>query len=142
MPMPTNRINVTSLSTQRGFNLIEMMFALLLLALVVTVSVETSSGDFAAFSRMKDASFARWVALNQIALVQTEKNFPSTGKREGTVELGQTTWAWQQEIANTPDSDVRQIKVTVFRKGQEKQIQAVEMGLVTNPQPKARAGGL
>ena len=135
MPMPIN------LHGQGGFNLIEIMFALLLLAPVVTVSVETSSGDFAAFTRMKDSTFARWVALNQVALVQTEKTFPSLGKREGTVELGNVTWGWKQEIATTPDTDVRQIRVTVFRKGQEKQVQALEVGLVTNPEPKARASG-
>ncbi len=125
---------------QRGFNLIEIMFALLLLALVVTVSVETSSGDFAAFTRMKDATFARWVAFNQISLALTAKDFPSTGKREGSTDMGQTTWVWQQEITATADTDVRQITVMVFRKGQEKQVQAMEVGYATNPQAKAKAG--
>ncbi len=68
---------------QQGFNLIEIMFALLLLGLVITVSVETSSGDFASYNRMKDTTLARWVAFNQLAVVQTGKGFPATGKTEG-----------------------------------------------------------
>jgi len=62
---------------QQGFNLIEIMFALLLLGLVITVSVETSSGDFASYNRMKDNTLARWVAFNQLAVVQTSKGFPA-----------------------------------------------------------------
>ncbi len=124
---------------QQGFNLIEIMFALLLLALVVTISVETSSNDYAAYSRMKDATFARWVAFNQVALATTGKNFPSTGKSTGTTDMGQTTWQWEQAIIATPDADIRKITVTVYRKGQEKQVQAVEVGYVTNPKPKVKS---
>jgi general secretion pathway protein I len=123
---------------QQGFNLIEIMFALLLLGLVITVSVETSSGDFASYNRMKDTSLARWVAFNQLAAVQTAKDFPATGKSDGKADMGDTSWQWQQEILDTPDPDLRKVKVSVFREGQEKQILAVEIAYVANPQPKLR----
>lgn len=123
---------------QQGFNLIEIMFALLLLGLVITVSVETSSGDFASYNRMKDTSLARWVAFNQLAAVQTDKGFPATGKSEGKADMGDTPWQWQQDILDTPDPDLRKVKVSVFREGQEQQILAVEIAYVANPQPKQR----
>lgn len=126
---------------QQGFNLIEIMFALLLLGLVISVSVETSSGDFASYNRMKDTTLARWVAFNQIAAVQTGKGFPATGKSEGVAEMGEGTWQWQQEILATPDPDLRKVKVSVFREGQAQQILAVEVAYVANPQPKMRSQG-
>ena len=125
---------------QQGFNLIEIMFALLLLGLVITVSVETSSGDIASYNRMKDTTLARWVAFNQLAMVQTAKDFPPTGKSEGKVEMANVPWQWQQEIVTTPDVDLRKVKVSVFREGQATQVLAVELAYVANPQPKRRSG--
>lgn len=123
---------------QQGFNLIEIMFALLLLGLVISVSVETSSGDFASYQRMKDTTLARWVAFNQLAVVQTGKDFPATGKSEGKADMGLDNWQWQQEILAMPDPDLRKVKVSVFRAGQSQQILAVELAYVANPQPKVR----
>lgn len=124
---------------QQGFNLIEIMFALLLLGLVITVSVETSSGDFAAYNRTKDTTLARWVALNQLVLAQTGKGFPALGKAEGKAEMGDKTWQWRQEILPMPgEDDLRKIKVSVFPEGQEQQVLAVEVGYVANPQPRRR----
>ncbi|WML89626.1 type II secretion system minor pseudopilin GspI [Thiothrix lacustris] len=125
---------------QQGFNLIEIMFALLLLGLVITVSVETSSGDIASYNRMKETTLARWVAFNQLAVVQTGKGFPAIGKAEGKVEMGDVPWQWQQEISATPDADLRKVKVSVFREGQASQVLAVELAYVANPQPKRRLG--
>ena len=125
---------------QQGFNLIEIMFALLLLGLVITVSVETSSGDIASYNRMEDTTLARWVAFNQLAMVQTAKDFPATGKSEGKVEMANVPWQWQQEIVTTPDVDLRKVKVSVFREGQATQVLAVELAYVANPQPKRRSG--
>lgn len=126
---------------QQGFNLIEIMFALLLLGLVISVSVETSSGDVASYQRMKDTTLARWVAFNQLAVVQTGKDFPATGKSEGKADMGVDKWQWQQEILATPDPDLRKVKVSVFREGQPQQVLAVELAYVANPQPKVRRVG-
>lgn len=128
-------------SRQQGFNLIEIMIALLLLALVITVSVETSQGDFSGYSRMKDQTLARWVAFNQLSLTQLEKGFPATGNQDGEVEMGKIQWRWRQEITTTPDENLRKIKVTVFPEGQEDKVMAVEVAYVSNPQPRLRRGG-
>ncbi|MEB4592165.1 type II secretion system minor pseudopilin GspI [Candidatus Thiothrix sp. Deng01] len=130
---------VLSAPQQRGFNLIEIMFALLLLGLVIAVSVETSSGDFASYQRMKDSTLARWVALNQLAQTQTGKGFPALGKADGKAEMGGMDWTWRQEILAMPgEDDLRKVKVSVFPQGQERQVMAVEVGYVANPQPKRR----
>lgn len=123
---------------QQGFNLIEIMFALLLLGLVISVSVEISSGDVASYQRMKDTTLARWVAFNQLAVVQIGKDFPAVGKSEGKAEMGEDTWQWQQEVLATPDPDLRKVKVSVSRGGQPQQVLAVELAYMANPQPKVR----
>lgn len=126
---------------QQGFNLIEIMFALLLLGLVISVSVETSSGDFASYQRVRDTTLARWVAFNQLALVQTAEWNPATGQSAGKTEMGLDKWEWRQEILTTPDPDLRKVKVSVFREGQPQQILAVEVAYMANPNPKMRRVG-
>jgi general secretion pathway protein I len=117
---------------QQGFNLIEIMFALLLLALVITVSVETSSGDFASYNRIKDTTLARWLASNRIAEAQAGKDFPSLGKQQGNGDMGGIAWQWEQEVSATQDAGLRKIKVSVFHEGKKQQAMAVEVGYVAN----------
>lgn len=119
-------------SRQQGFNLIEIMFALLLLALVITVSVETSSGDFASYNRIKETTLARWLASNRIAEVQAGKDFPSVGKQQGKGDMGGIAWQWEQEISAAQDANLRRIKVSVFHEGKKQQAMAVEVGYVAN----------
>lgn len=121
---------------QHGFNLIEIMFALLLLAVIITVSVETSHGDFAAYNRMKDSTVARWVAFNQLAEVQLDKRFPSLGKREGKSSMGGVNWQWHREVLASGDVNLRKVKVIVFPEGKEAQVLAVEVAYISNPKPR------
>lgn len=126
------------MKTQSGFNLIEIMFALLLLGLVIGVSVETSTGDLSAYNRAKDAAMARWVASNQLAVVQLKGDFPAIGKRSGDADMGGITWQWQQEVLKTADDDLRRVQVSVFRKGNDKELIAMQVGYLANPNPKPR----
>lgn len=124
---------------QRGFNLIEIMFALVLLGLVIAVSVETSSGDLAGYNRARDTTLARWVALNQLAEVQTgRREFPPLGESAGKAEMGGFSWQWQQVISAMPrEANLRKVTVSVFPEGKPKQVMAVEIAYVANPQARS-----
>lgn len=128
---------------QHGFNLIEILFALLLLGLVVSVSLTASSTDVAGFSHQRDSTLARWVALNQIAMVQTGKpEFPPVGSTKGEVQMGRQTWQWQQEIVPVPNElHLRKVKVTVFPVGKPQKVMALEVGYVADPAPRLRNSG-
>lgn len=126
----------------QGFSLMEIMIALLLLALVIAISVEVGGGDLAAFNRMKDATLARWVASNRIAEVMTETTFPSLGKQQGDTSMGGVAWHWEQEISATQEADLRKIKVSVFRDRKSRYAAGVEVGYIakkasTAPQQQA-----
>ncbi|MBU0655451.1 MAG: type II secretion system minor pseudopilin GspI [Gammaproteobacteria bacterium] len=135
-----NRATCSPLRHQSGFNLIEIMFALLLLGLVISISVETSAGDLAAYNRAKDSTMARWVAANQLAEFQLELagKFPPAGKRSGESDMGKTRWQWRQEVLPTNSDDLRRVQVSVFRKGNDKDMIAMQVGFIANPNPKPR----
>ncbi len=123
---------------QAGFNLMEVMIALLLLGLVIAISVETSAGDIAIYQRAADNTFARWVALNQIATLQLESanTFPALGKKSGEAAMGKSKWKWEQEILKSGNDDLRRIQVTVFAPNKPDEVAAMQVGYIANPNPK------
>lgn len=122
---------------QAGFNLIEVLIALLLLGLVISISVETSMGDIALYQRNQDGTLARWVALNRIAQVQLQGGYPPEGKEKGEMRMGHSSWQWQQQIMATPNKDLRRIEVSVFALNKPDERVDVQVGYIANPQPAA-----
>ena len=123
--------------SQAGFNLIEVLIALLLLGLVISVSVETSMGDIALYKRNQDSALARWVALNRIAEVQLQGGYPSEGSEKGEMLMGHSRWQWQQQILATPNKDLRRIEVSVFALNKPDERVDIQVGYIANPQPVA-----
>jgi hypothetical protein len=52
--------------------------------------------------------------------------------------MGGITWQWQQEVLKTADDDLRRVQVSVFRKGNDKELIAMQVGYLANPNPKPR----
>lgn len=55
---------------QQGFNLVEILIALVLLAMVIAMSAETGIGNVTSYQQAQNAMYARWVAANQVVEVQ------------------------------------------------------------------------
>lgn len=125
---------------QAGFNLLEVLVASMLLGVVIAISLQTSAGDIAVYRRTADTTFARWVALNQIAAVQlaNQTTFPATGKQSGEAEMGGTRWRWQQEIQESGNGDMRRIQVLVSHPDKPDDPVDQQVGYVANPKPQPR----
>jgi general secretion pathway protein I len=80
----------------RGFTLIEVLVALVIVALGMgaLLAALTSSADGAAYVR--DKTFAEWVGLNRLAEVRL-RNQQVSAKTEGDVEMAGRRWHWEQE---------------------------------------------
>ena len=98
----------------KGFSLIEVMVALVVVA-VALGGVVTTVGSMARNQTIiGERTFARWVAANQIATAQIERQFPDSGKLvTGASEMAGAEWQWEQKIIETLNEDVRRIEVTV-----------------------------
>lgn len=102
---------------QRGFTLLEVIVALVILALTMTGLV-TSIGDGANNqSAIEGRTFAQWVALNQIAKMQLSESRAQLGNSNGVEEMAGRQWEWQQLIEKTGDPLVYRITVTAGREG-------------------------
>jgi len=83
----------------RGFTLIEVMVALVIVAfgMGAVLAALTSSADN--ISALREKTLAEWVAMNQIADVRLSLNAPQPGVTEGDIKsFGNADWHWRQDI--------------------------------------------
>lgn len=95
-----------------GFTLVEVLVALVIVALgsAAVLSALTTGADSTA--RLRERSFAEWVASNRLVEARTSREAPKPGLREGEVEFADSTWQWREDIGRTPIKGMLQIKVS------------------------------
>jgi general secretion pathway protein I len=85
------------------------------LAIALAAIIKVSANQSLNTEHLRDKTLAHWVAMNQIAQMQLTQEWPPTGKKSGTEEMGWLEWHWQSIVSDTPDSRVKRIQVNVFR---------------------------
>jgi general secretion pathway protein I len=107
-------IACTSMRTIRGFTLLEVLVAILLLALALTAVVRLSGLEARATAHLRDTTFAQWVAANALAETRLADAFPAVGRREGETLLGNRRWRWRLDVQGTDEPSIRRLEVQVF----------------------------
>ncbi len=98
----------------QGFTLLEVMIALAVLALAMGAIIKASSDYTSNESYLRDRTMAMWVARNELVRLQTSREWPSTGERKGTGEMGSREWRWKARISQTDESELRRVDVEVY----------------------------
>lgn len=113
-----------------GFTLLEVLvaFALLAVALGALIAGIGKTTDNAA--RLRDKTFAHWVALNKITEQQLSGAFPRIAISKGTVVLAEREWHWTLTIAGTPDQDLRRAEVEVRQESADQPVVANAVGFI------------
>jgi general secretion pathway protein I len=99
-----------------GFTLIEVLVALVIVAVGMSVLMGTLTSSAKTVAYMQDKTFAEWVALNQIAnirIVLQKGQIPPTGNTTGDIDLANRTWHWRQEVIDSQVPGIRRIDVKV-----------------------------
>ena len=117
---------------QQGFNLVEILIALVLLAMIIAMSAETSIGNVSSYQQAQNAMYARWVAANQVVEVQLKTAWPDTGTSKGESTMGNVKWTWVQTVSNT-SKDMRKLEVVVYDTFDKKQAIAVQTAYLSKP---------
>jgi general secretion pathway protein I len=99
--------------TARGFTLIEVLVALLVFSIIATVAAQMSSQYISTYERVRDKTFAGWVADNRINELRLQEELPSVSVNTDEVDYGPFRWQVQTSVINTPDPAIRRIEVAV-----------------------------
>jgi len=99
--------------TARGFTLLEVMIALVILALAMSSYIGTGSTHAYNTVYLKEKTLAHWVAMNKLAEWRLRKQRPSTGSEKGTELMGGREWRWETKVVETANPVFRQVQIEV-----------------------------
>ena len=106
-------------SRSRGFTLLEVMIALLVITLGIGAVINTTSESGWKSAQLKQKTIASWVAQNQIAEYRAKRTWNNASTKSGQVEMANAQWIWQMKISETDDPSLRRIDVDVLLKGED-----------------------
>ncbi len=97
----------------RGFTLVEVLVALVIVAIGMAALLGTLSSAADTSIYLRDKTFAEWIALNRISELRLAAKRPTEGKSAGELDYAGRKWRYQQEIAKTDIPGILRIDVSV-----------------------------
>lgn len=109
----------TSTAAPCGFTLIEVLVALVVVALGVSAVMSSMFSAITSTDRLRERAYAEWVAVNQVTETRVALEFPAIGRTEGVARMADREWEWSQDVRATAIAGVVQIVVEVRPRGSE-----------------------
>ncbi|MCK7550220.1 MULTISPECIES: type II secretion system minor pseudopilin GspI [Marinobacter] len=103
------------MNRQRGFTLIEVLVALLVFGLIATAAAEVGSQYIASFERIRDKTFAGWIADNRINELRLSEALPGISENSSDLDYGPFRWQVTTAVLATEEPTMRRVEVTVAR---------------------------
>jgi general secretion pathway protein I len=124
----TKRVNA------RGFTLVEVLVALFVVGLALTAVMTNVGQGVSNTIALRERTIAMWVAKNRLATHLLSNTWPSPESTDGTTEMAGQEWRWREQVATTPDADIRRIEIEV-RIRPEREVLARLVGFLPKPSP-------
>ncbi len=100
-------------SAQQGFTLIEVLVALMIVALGMGAVLSSLSSAADSTIRLREKTFASWVGFNQLTETRLKMSLPANGKTEDDVSFANARWHWQQRVEDTEVEGIKRITIQV-----------------------------
>lgn len=100
--------------SQAGFTLLEIMIAIVIVALAGSAIVGATGSHMRMLSLTEDSIVAAWVAENRLAELQLEEVWPPKNNKTGKEKIAGRDWYWKQEVKKVESKDMRQVTVFVM----------------------------
>ena len=102
-----------------GFTLLEVMIALLVIAIGLGAVINTTSESGWKASILKQRTIAGWVAQNEIARYRAKRTWSGRSNIKGTTRMANAEWEWRMQISETDDPSLRRIDVDVYLRNED-----------------------
>jgi|TARA_B110000977_G_scaffold187614_1_gene254924 general secretion pathway protein I len=106
-------------NTNNGFTLVEVMVALLIVAMAVSSLLFQMVSTIDNTAYLRDQTIAHWVALNQLELVYLENQYTNkviSEPRAGREIMANRDWHWTINPIKTANKNFLQLDVSVRAK--------------------------
>ena len=117
----------------RGFTLLEVMVALVIVALSLTAVAATMNQMLGSATTMQERTYASWIAQNKIAEMRLANVMPEVRTTSGEIDFAKTRWVWRAVVSETGVENFRRIDVTVSNESDDYEIRTVT-GFIGEPQ--------
>jgi general secretion pathway protein I len=103
----------SSRSLARGFTLIEVLVALVVVAVAMTAAILVVSERTRDGTYLRDKTLAHWIAMNIVTERRLQAQAPSLGKTSDEVEYAGRKWRWTLLVDKTAVETMRRLDVSV-----------------------------
>lgn len=100
-------------SRARGFTLLEVLVALVIIAFVLVSLSGGLSQYIWNYKHYENRTVAAWVANNLMLEYRLKSPMPAVSTTRGKEAMSQRQWYWQVKVSNTEDKAVRRIDIEV-----------------------------
>lgn len=125
---------------QSGFTLLEVLVALVIVALGLMAAFGQVNQTLTVSSRLRDKSLAHWVAVNEMTRLRLLAEFPPIGSRSDEVEMARTDWRYTINVVKTPLESLRRVEISVAFADRPDSVVTTLTGFIGRPQATAQAG--
>lgn len=115
--------NCKTKSKAKGFTLIEVLIALIIVAIAFFAVLRSTEYDVKTTQYLENKTLANWVAMNAMAKIKL--GLITIPIQNQAATLLNHNYLWSADANESEIKDIKQIKVTVVAKGQEQPLTTI-----------------
>lgn len=123
-----------------GFTLLEVLVALVIVALGLLAAFGQVNQTLTAANRLRERTLAHWVATDRLVELRLAGDFPPVGKQSDEVEMANTRWRYEIVISKTEVDALRRAEIAVAFADQPDRPVATVTGFIGRPAPGSLPG--
>ncbi|MBL8521963.1 MAG: type II secretion system minor pseudopilin GspI [Betaproteobacteria bacterium] len=97
----------------RGFTLVEILIALVILAIALSAAGRATNLSIDAAREVRLKTLAAWVAQNRAAELSAGAEFPAPGESQSTIPMADLSFDLRQTVSDTPNAAFRRVAIVV-----------------------------
>lgn len=109
-----NRRPARNLTSSRGFTLIEVLVALMVVAMGLAALMIAVSSTARTSGYMRDKTLAQWMALNRLSEVRLNLNKSGQNTDTGEINFANRTWHYDTRYFDTSVATMKRVVVRVY----------------------------
>jgi general secretion pathway protein I len=99
----------------RGFTLIEVLAALVIVALGMIAAIQAVTQSARNGIYLRDKTLAHWIGMNVLTERRLQSAPPDVAESTGRVEYAGDQWQWSMKVTQTQVSSLRRMDISVRR---------------------------